>query len=49
VDNNARLLDVVGNRVRRNLQCLNNSMLIIGGGNNTHVCASFLVDIDNRV
>jgi hypothetical protein len=49
VDNNTGLLDVVGNRVRRNLQCLNNSMLIMGGGHNTHLCASFLVDIDNRV
>jgi hypothetical protein len=33
VDNNTGLLDVVGNRVRRNLRCLNNSMLIMGGGN----------------
>jgi hypothetical protein len=33
VDNNTGLLDVVRNWVRRNLRCLNNSMLIMGGGN----------------
>jgi uncharacterized protein with beta-barrel porin domain len=33
VNNNTGPLDVVGNKTRYNLQCLNNSMLIMGGGN----------------
>ena len=33
VNNNTGSLDVVGNNVSNNLQCLNNSMLIMGGGN----------------
>ena len=33
INNNAGPVDVVGNKVSNNLQCLRNSMLMMGGGN----------------
>jgi hypothetical protein len=33
LNNNTRPLDFVGNTVSNNLQCLNNKMLMMGGGN----------------